>query len=128
MITIYRTKIEIKNPYRRIIDLWENKEDAMSFYNGVIKNEDCISGKVEKLQNSDGVTISNIEIVAVYNDEYYHSLQFDNLIDWVLQHCETKEDKKIALKNCGFNNTQIKCIIDDYYNDDEALPFVSSGF
>lgn len=66
--TIYEVETYMKNPNRKITDLYADYDEAMSFYNGVKENPDCESIEVIKLQNDVGFSLLKVvEVVASHS-------------------------------------------------------------
>lgn len=68
MTTIYKAETKMRNPERQHNDLYTCYDDAMSYYNGVKENTDCISIEISKLQDSESFSLLEcVEIVASYS-------------------------------------------------------------
>ena len=67
-MTIYRVDTKMENPVREHHDLYTNYDAAMSYYNGVKNNPDCISIEVTRLEDVNGSELlEEVEIVASYS-------------------------------------------------------------
>ena len=66
--TIYRIETKMKNPERQHDDLCVDYDEAMSYFNGVKENKDCLSIEVTKLQNEEGFSFMKcVDVVASYS-------------------------------------------------------------
>lgn len=66
--TIYKVETKMRNPERQHNDLYTNYDEAMSYYNGVKENKDCISIEITKLKNSEDFSLLEcVDIVASYS-------------------------------------------------------------
>ena len=75
--TIFKVITIMANPFREHIDLRTNREAALSYFNGVKNNKDCLAICVEEYANSENSDIIEyIETIANYKKENNTSKDF----------------------------------------------------
>lgn len=77
MTVIYQVETKMQNPHREHRDLYSDLDDAMSYYNGVKRNPDCLSIDVIKFADSEDFSLLKSQGAVA---SYYRNIDKD--LEW----------------------------------------------